>query len=217
MTSRFKINRKLPSYLKRSSKGGLLIGFIYVLTFMSILFLSLWQTFEYQNNKDNMELVDQRISIIEEQINIVDEINNDSMTDITSSIQFLDKEIRKLWDLSNKRNKVNIENLTTKLTELESLITEMIEDIDLNKDNLQLLKSETIVSLDKLDEVINEISSLNTLKISLNNIETQLILLEDSVQALNNYKNQLNQVILEIQTEISNAQNNAELNEVLQN
>ena len=49
------------------------------------------------------------------------------------------------------------------------------------------------------------------------NIETQLILLEDSVQALNNYKNQLNQVILEIQTEISNAQNNAELNEVLQN
>ena len=93
----------------------------------------------------------------------------------------------------------------------------MIDDIDLNKDNLQLLKSETIVSLDKLDEVINEISSLNTLKISLNNIETQLILLEDSVQALNNYKNQLNQVILEIQTEISNAQNNAELNEVLQN
>ena len=184
---------------------------------MSILFLSLWQTFEYQNNKDNMELVDQRISIIEEQINIVDEINNDSMTDITSSIQFLDKEIRKLWDLSNKRNKVNIENLNTKLTELESLITEMIDDIDLNKDNLQLLKSETIVSLDKLDEVINEISSLNTLKISLNNIETQLILLEDSVQALNNYKNQLNQVILEIQTEISNAQNNAELNEVLQN
>ena len=217
MTSRFKINKKLPSYLKRSSKGGLLIGFIYVLTFMSILFLSLWQTFEYQNNKDNMELVDQRISIIEEQINIVDEINNDSMTDITSSIQFLDKEIRKLWDLSNKRNKVNIENLTTKLTELESLITEMIEDIDLNKDNLQLLKSETIVSLDKLDEVINEISSLNTLKISLNNIETQLILLEDSVQALNNYKNQLNQVILEIQTEISNSQNNTELNEVLQN
>ena len=217
MTSRLKINKKLPSYLKRSSTGSLLIGFIYVLTFMSILFLSLWQTFEYQNNKDNMELVDQRISIIEEQINIVDEINNNSMTDITSSIQFLDKEIRKLWDLSNKRNKVNIENLTTKLTELESLITQMIDDVDLNKDNLQLLKSETIVSQDKLDEVINEISSLNTLKISLNNIETQLILLEDSVQALNNYKIQLNQVILEIQTEISNSQNNAELNEVLQN
>ena len=40
-------------------------------------------------------------------------------------------------------------------------------------------------------------------KLNLSNIDTQLILLEDSVQALNNYKNQLNQVILEIQTEIT--------------
>ena len=217
MTSRIKINKKLPSYLKRTSKGGLLTGFIYVLTFMSILFLSIWQTFEFENNKTNMDLVDQRISVIEEQINIVDETNNDSMTDITSSIQFLDKEIRKLWDLSNKRNKANIENLIIKTTELENLITEIIDDVDLNEENLQLLKSETIAGLDKLDEVINDVSSLNSLKLSLNNIETQLILLEDSVQALSNYKSQLNQVILEIQTEISNAQNNATLNEVLQN
>ena len=217
MTSRIKINKKLPSYLKRTSKGGLLTGFIYVLTFMSILFLSIWQTFEFENNKTNMNLVDQRISLIEEQINIYDETNNDSMTDITSSIQFLDKEIRKLWDLSNKRNKANIENLIIKTTELENLIAEIINDVDLNEDNLQLLKSETIAGLDKLDEVINDVSSLNSLKLSLNNIETQLILLEDSVQALNNYKNQLNQVILEIQTEISNTQNNATLNDVLQN
>ena len=33
------------------------------------------------------------------------------------------------------------------------------------------------------------------------------MLLDDSVQALNSYKNQLNQVILEIQTQISNVQN----------
>ena len=48
---------------------------------------------------------------------------------------------------------------------------------------------------------------LEAYKLNLNNIDTQLILLEDSVQALNNYKNQLNQVILEIQTEITIIQN----------
>ena len=37
-------------------------------------------------------------------------------------------------------------------------------------------------------------------------MNTQLMLLDDSIQALNNYKNQLNQTILEIQTEISNIQ-----------
>jgi len=66
-----------------------------------------------------MQLVENRFSIIEEQMNIADEINNDSLTDISSSIQFLDKEVRKLWDLSNKRNKVNITNLISLKAELE--------------------------------------------------------------------------------------------------
>ena len=88
-----KIDKKIPSYLQRANRGGLLIGFIYVLVFMSILFLWIWQTFESENNKSSMNLVDERLSIIEEQINIVDETNNDTITDISSSIQFLDKEI----------------------------------------------------------------------------------------------------------------------------
>ena len=52
---------------------------------------------------------------------------------------------------------------------------------------------------------------LEAYKLNLNNIDTQLILLEDSVQALNNYKNQLNQVILEIQTEITIIKNSQDI------
>ena len=122
MNSKLKTENKLPPYLRRSSKGGLLVGFIYVIAFMSILFLAIWQTFESENNKSEMQLVDDRLSLIEEQINIVDETNNDSMTDITSSIQFLDKEVRKLWDLSNKRNKVNIQNLTKETEQIQELL-----------------------------------------------------------------------------------------------
>ena len=66
-----------------------------------------------------------RLAIIEEQMNIADEINNDSLTDISSSIQFLDKEIRKLWDLSNKRNKVNISKLTASNNDLEKSINDI--------------------------------------------------------------------------------------------
>ena len=45
MNRNLKIEKKSPSYLKRSNKGGLLVGFIYVAAFMSILFLAIWQTF----------------------------------------------------------------------------------------------------------------------------------------------------------------------------
>jgi len=209
MSSKFKIGKKLPSYLNRSSKGGLLVGFIYVAAFMSILFLAIWQTFESEYNKSSMQLVDERLSLIEEQINIVDETNNDSMTDITSSIQFLDKEIRKLWDLSNKRNKVNIEKLTNQANKINELLISLENDVKDNQTSLENVRTDISNNSIEINELGLSNKDLISLKSSLSNIDTQLILLDDSVQALNNYKNQLNQVILEIQTQISNIENSS--------
>ena len=203
MSSKLKINKKFPSYLKRSSEGGLLVGFIYVLTFLSILFLIIWQAFESESNKVNEQMINERLLLIEDQLSIVDETNNDSITDISSSIQFLDKEIRKLWDLSNKRNKVNIQNLTTQTAEIENLLYKIEKDIKSNQDQLKIIEKNLNNNISKINNLELTAEELSAYKLNLNNIDTQLILLEDSVQALNNYKNQLNQVILEIQTEIT--------------
>ena len=212
MKPNLRIEKKLPAYLKRSNSGGLLIGFIYVAVFMSILFLAIWQTFESESYKSSMTLIDERLSLIEEQINIVDETNNDSMTDITSSIQFLDKEIRKLWDLSNKRNKINIQKLSNQTSEIEKLLGLIEKDINDNKKNLNLMKNNINLNMTKLNDLELSANDLVNIKMNLNNINTQLILLDDSVQALNNYKNQLNQVILELQTEVSNMQLKEDVN-----
>ena len=211
MNNKLKIDKKPPSYLKRSSEGGLLIGFIYVLTFLSILFLIIWQTFESESNKASKQLINERLLLIEDQLSIVDETNNDSLTDISSSIQFLDKEIRKLWDLSNKRNKVNIQNLTSQTAEIESLLSKIEEDIKSNQVKLKLIEQNLNSNITKVRDLQLTADELAAYKLNLNNIDTQLILLEDSVQALNNYKNQLNQVILEIQTEITIIQNSQDI------
>ena len=202
-----KEKKNMPSYLNRSSKGGLFVGFIYVVAFMSILFLAIWQTFEYENNKSSLNSIDERLTLIEEQINIADEINSDSMTDISSSIQFLDKEIRKLWDLSNKRNKVNIQKLSEQTGEIEKLLLVVKNDININQNKLTQMQNNINENIIKIDELGLSSEDLDALELSLGNINTQQMLLDDSVQALNSYKNQLNQVILEIQTQISNVQN----------
>ena len=207
MNNKLKINKKPPSYLKRSSEGGLLIGFIYVLTFLSILFLIIWQTFESESNKASEQLINERLLLIENQLSIVDETNNDSLTDISSSIQFLDKEIRKLWDLSNKRNKVNIQNLTSQTAEIQSLLSKIEEDINSNQKKLTSIEQSLKTNIEKIRDLELTADELAAYKLNLSNIDTQLILLEDSVQALNNYKNQLNQAILEIQTEITIVKN----------
>ena len=185
-----------PAYLKKTKSGGLFIGFLYVLLFMSILSLGIWQSFESNYTKSKIKTNEDRLSLIEEQMNIADEVNNDSLTDISSSIQFLDKEVRKLWDLSNKRNKVNITKLLTSTAELEISIAQINKSLETYKVDLSISKK-------KINELEPSISKINDIQTTLKTIETQLILVDDSVQALNNYKKQLNQSILEIQTQLT--------------
>ena len=197
-----------PAYLKKTKSGGLFVGFLYVLLFMSILSLGIWQSFESSYTEAKIKTNEARLAIIEEQMNIADEVNNDSLTDISSSIQFLDKEVRKLWDLSNKRNKVNISKLLASTAEIEASITQINESLDKYKTDL----SSNTKKINKLEP---SLININDIQLTLKTIETQLILVDDSVQALNNYKKQLNQSILEIQTEISALQQLEKIEEPL--
>lgn len=210
-----KVKRKFPEYLKRSNNGGLLVGFIYVLVFMSILFLWIWQTFETENDKSLLNTIDERLNLIEEQINIVDETNNDTITDISSSIQFLDKEVRKLWDLSNKRNKVNIQKLSDQAIKIEEILQKLQTDVDSNQTNLLKMRNSIETNMQNIENLGLSEEDLNSIRMNISSIDTQLMLLDDTVQALNNYKNQLNQTILEIQTQISSSEdlNSTQVNE----
>ena len=210
-----KVERKFPEYLKRSNNGGLLVGFIYVLVFMSILFLWIWQTFETENDKSLLNTIDERLNLIEEQINIVDETNNDTITDISSSIQFLDKEVRKLWDLSNKRNKVNIQKLSDQAIKIEEILQKLQTDVDSNQTNLLKMRNSIETNMKNIENLGLSEEDLNSIRMNISSIDTQLMLLDDTVQALNNYKNQLNQTILEIQTQISSSEdlNSTQANE----
>ena len=201
-----KVERKFPEYLKRANSGGLLVGFIYVLVFMSILFLWIWQTFETENDKSLLNTIDERLNLIEEQINIVDETNNETITDISSSIQFLDKEVRKLWDLSNKRNKVDIQKLSDQATKIEEILQKLQTDVDSNQTNLLKMRNSIETNMKNIENLGLSEEDLNSIRMNISSIDTQLMLLDDTVQALNNYKNQLNQTILEIQTQISSSE-----------
>jgi chromosome segregation ATPase len=202
MSNEIKPSKKLPSYLKKIESGGLLIGFIYVLVFMSILALIISQITQSTNFNNTLSAIDERVLIIEEQINIADETNNDSLTEISSSIQFLDREVRKLWDLSNKKNRVDI-----------SKIKKTIDDINENLQNLNLNMGRAAKNIkgnkdlvDKIERQLGNISSigknLTELQSSIRSLETQIIIIDDSIVSLENYKKQLNQVINEVQTEI---------------
>ena len=201
--SELKVNKEDSNYLgKKKQSGGLFLGFVFVLMLSAILGLALWVNQISMTNKDIIIVYEDRISLLEEQLSIVDSVNADSMTGVSAQLQFLDKEIRKLWDLSNKRNKVDIQksikdidNLTSELNSINNLIKNM---------DMSVIKNES-----KLNELISQLNNLSSLAQSLfdlqkdiKSIKTEILIMNESTQALNNYRKQNNATIIQLQNEI---------------
>ena len=201
--SELKVNKEDSNYLgKRKQSGGLFLGFVFVLMLSAILGLALWVNQISMTNKDIIIVYEDRISLLEEQLSIVDSVNADSMTGVSAQLQFLDKEIRKLWDLSNKRNKVDIQKsikdidkLTSELNSINNLIKNM---------DMSVIKNES-----KLNELISQLNNLSSLAQSLfdlqkdiKSIKTEILIMDESTQALNNYRKQNNATIIQLQNEI---------------
>ena len=207
---------KSDAYLKKSSSSNFFASFIFLLILIGIFALAYWQSIEAKNIDKSILDLDNRLMVLEDQLKLVDEINNDSLTGISANIQFLDKEIRKLWDLSNKRNKVNIaalqKNQESLMVDL-SILNKSVSDID---NDFKFTKSE-IASLKQLsDENSSILDNLSSYEEKIKLIETQLFFIEDNIQALENYKKQINQVLLEIQTDLTQiSDNNTEADEVV--
>jgi len=201
--SELKVNKEDSNYLgKKKQSGGLFLGFVFVLMLSAILGLALWVNQISMTNKDIIIVYEDRISLLEEQLSIVDSVNADSMTGVSAQLQFLDKEIRKLWDLSNKRNKVDIQQsikdidkLTSELNSINNLIKNM---------DMSVIKNES-----KLNELISQLNNLSSLAQSLfdlqkdiKSIKTEILIMDESTQALNNYRKQNNATIIQLQNEI---------------
>ncbi|MDB9861405.1 hypothetical protein OAC61_00040 [Gammaproteobacteria bacterium] len=200
--SEITVNKEDGSFIKKQQSGGLFLGFVFVLTLSSILALALWVNQLSSNNQTLVNSYEDRISLLEEELSIVDSVNADSMTGVAAQLQFLDKEIRKLWDLSNKRNKVKIIDLdkaivdmNTKLQSLKDLNTKFNKLASSNELNLQA-QSQKI----KRIEISN--SSITQLQKDLKAINTDNLLMEESIQAFDNYRKQINTTIFQLQNEL---------------
>ena len=200
--SEITVNKEDGSFIKKQQSGGLFLGFVFVLTLSSILALALWVNQISSNNQMLVNSYEDRISLLEEELSIVDSVNADSMTGVAAQLQFLDKEIRKLWDLSNKRNKVKIIELdkaivdmNTKLQSLKDLNTKFNKLASSNELNLQA-QSQKI----KRIEISN--SSITQLQKDLKAINTDNLLMEESIQAFDNYRKQINTTIFQLQNEL---------------
>ena len=202
MNMKISATKDEDSYINKSS-SGLFLGVVFVLLLIGILALSLWVS-ELSNasNTVNSE-VESRLSILEEQLQLADSTSTEFLSDINSQLQFLDKEIRKLWDLSNKRNKVNIAKLTQDVTKHSTALKEIAMTQTNDQININAIKNES----QKLRVLIDELSAASKENLTAQNkiaeLNKSVLLLEETVQAFDSYRRQNNEMLQEMQLKIS--------------
>jgi len=185
------------------SSSGLFLGVVFVLLLIGILALSLWVSDLSKASNNINSKVESRLSILEEQLKLADSTSTEFLSDINSQLQFLDKEIRKLWDLSNKRNKVNIEKLTKDVNKHALALKEIAITQTNDQANISSITKES----QKLMALVNELLEANRDNLDAQNkiaeLSKSILLLEETVQAFDAYRRQNNEMLQEMQLKIS--------------
>jgi hypothetical protein len=185
------------------NSSGLFLGVIFVLLLCGILALSLWVSEMSRSAAQINELVESRLAILEEQLQLADSTSTQFLSDINTQLQFLDKEIRKLWDLSNKRNKANISKLTLDMSKQSKLLKDIATTQTNDQKNIQNIN----VHLKKLDQAAKKLTQLNqsnsSTEAKLVELNRNLLLLEETVQAFDSYRKQNNELMQELQLQVS--------------
>ena len=202
MTMKISATKNGDSHINQSS-SGLFLGIVFVLLLIGILSLSLWVS-ELSKASDSINSrVESRLSILEEQLQLADSTSTEFLSDINTQLQFLDKEIRKLWDLSNKRNKVNIAKLTQDISKHAAALKEIAATQTNDQTNINSIKNES----QKLRSLIDELSQANKENLNAQNkiaeLNKSMLLLEETVQAFDAYRRQNNEMLQEMQLKIS--------------
>ena len=188
-------------------KGGIVLAIVFVALLFGILFLSLWVGQISKNTGVNTTDLESRLIQLEEEFQLADEVSTEFLTDTGAQLQFLDKEIKKLWDLSNKRNKVNIQKIFTELEAIKKqnrLVTQ----------SLNQLKASSVNANKELKELNDIIRRLNVeseefkaIAQQINSLQRRMLVMDETIQAFDDFRRQTNQSIVDIQTLINESKN----------
>lgn len=193
---------------KKRNIGGSSLLFISLLGLINLgglVILGLWFFNASGYQQETGQSFVQRISFLEEEISSMKAVNEESIDSLEEQTKFIDKEIRKLWDLSNKRNRKNIDSLTIQLTEVKTSFEKLFKSNNsiLAKQRARALE---IAKLEKVQADLKvKLTNLNALSES-SDISEKLKSQEEAIAAFDAYRKQVNRALLELEEKLDKLQ-----------
>ena len=189
---------------QRRIKGGSMLfsSTITIVNTVGLILLGLWFFNTSGSQQQAGKSFIERISMLEESISIQSNKVDDLLETNSQDLKFINKEIRKLWDLSNKKNRKSI---SQNLNSIES-IEETLQVLDKEYKTLSAKQRSLNLELSKLEKMQEKFSqSLDMVSPSSDNddIEDRLVDLEDAIKSMDLYRNQVNQSILSLKEKLN--------------
>ena len=189
---------------QRRIKGGslLLSSTITIINTIGLILLGLWFFNTSGSQQQAGKSFIERISMLEENI-YAQSTKVDELIDTNSQdLKFINKEIRKLWDLSNKRNRKNIsQNLNSieAIQEKIDLIEKEYKTISAKQRSLNLKLSK----LEKMQENLSQSVEGFNPSVQDDKLEDRLTDLEEAAESIDSYRTQVNQSIFSIKQKLN--------------
>jgi len=152
----------------------------------------------------------ERISILEESLDEQKQKNQEIIESTEQDIKFINKEIRKLWDLTNKKNRKEIASNIKALKELEEQIEKLTKKIN----SLGAKQRARDLEFAKLEK------SQQNLRIKIADIapsaddsvlEERLATQDEAIKSMDTYRKQVNKTLMGLQRQIDKLLLNLEL------
>ena len=161
---------------------------IFILIFIGFIIFMNYKTSSQEENLLNMN---SRLIDLEEQIMKSVESSEVTIDTLSDDLKDANREIRKLWDLSNKRNKKRINALEETLSTLNESSQKFFEE----SQEAKLISKELAKAI---SDVKSRVAKIAVEDLSTTELNKRIAELEEAIKSFDSYRKQTNQALLKL-------------------
>ena len=189
---------------QRRVKGGSILfsSTITIVNTIGIVLLGLWFFNTSGSQQQAGKSFIERISMLEENISIQSTKVDDLTETNSQDLKFVNKEIRKLWDLSNKKNRKSISQNLNSIESIEETLGTLDKEYKTLSAKQRSLNLE-LAKLEKMQEKLSESLDIESPFSEGVDLEDRLADLEEATKSMDLYRTQVNQSILSLKEKLN--------------
>ena len=173
-----------------------------VIVLIFVLFIS-FMLFRTSSQQDNLINMNSRLIELEQTVQKSVQSSEVTVESLADDLKDANREIRKLWDLSNKGNKKRITALEDKFESIEDSINEILTQ----SQDIRLISKEFAKSI---SDIKSRVARLDSSSLSSSDYEIRIKELEEATKSMDSFRRQTNQSLIKLRKDLEEFESNKE-------